>query len=59
MKVMSIPTVISAGAIEARIVDPGALIPLGLEAVAEELERGVVALAGERHARQGRFRDPT
>ena len=43
-----------AGSVEARVVLIQALIPLGLEAVAAELQREVVALAGERHARQGR-----
>jgi transposase-like protein len=41
-------------AIEARVTLIQALIPLGLEAVAEELRREVVALAGKRHARAGR-----
>jgi transposase-like protein len=41
-------------ALEARIALIQALIPLGLEAVGEVLQREVIALAGERHARQGR-----
>ena len=39
--------------IAARVAAIQALIPLGLEAVAEELQREVVALAGERYARRG------
>lgn len=40
--------------VSARVAVIQALIPLGLEAVAEGLKQEVVALAGERHARAGR-----
>ncbi len=40
-------------AVEARVAMIQALIPLGLEAVAEALQQEVVALAGERYARAG------
>lgn len=53
-RLVAVPPGEEPDAIEARVGLIQALIPLGLEAVAEELKQEVVALAGARHARQGR-----